>query len=74
MNRSPDKCLKEMSPKSRDFILPQDSLLMQAHQVEHLVERVLLPLQILALHLRVLVLSRRQPPLLEGEWQDVLAE
>lgn len=37
-------------------------------------ERVLLPLQVVGLHLLELVLRRRQAPLLEGEGQHGLAE
>lgn len=66
--------LEQMRPKSRDLAFAQNPFLVEAHQVEHLVEGVLLPLQVIGLHLLELVLRGRQAPLLEGEGQYGLAE
>lgn len=69
-----NKGLKQVAPKSYNLSFSQNPFSVKTHQVQHLVERILLPLEILRLQLRELMIGGLQPPLLEAERKDGLAQ
>lgn len=74
IKRRSNKGIKQMGSESRNLGFGQNAFFVKTHQVEDLVEGVLLPFEVIGLLLRQLLLGcRKSAPLLEGERKDVLA-
>ena len=69
-----NEALKQVSSESWDLSFSHNAFFAEPHQVQNLVERILLPFEVIRLQLRQLLLCSWQRPLLEAEGKNGLAQ
>lgn len=72
--RRSNEGLKKVSCEYGYFSLSENAFSVKTHQVQHLVEGVLLPFEVIGLKLPEAVIGGRQTPPLEAKRKKVLAE